>query len=387
MAHSVYRSVSHSVPCFSHVHNSISLKDNSQFTDNDYFLFIIFRRCSGTCYVYTLSICEAKKFEEMCTCEFEREYSDPETKVSYWFQEGIDTKKWPKPPEKLKYSRVHIGTTRSPFCIYALLHKSYVTASSLTNSDELKFPYDFVQNDCIFRDYTKKLKDKNAEATQLLKKLDLGFVMPKSYMEDFQSEINDIFIQAGTASDASGLHDHLQTIRSTVNRFFANIPILKVEEERQLNSWFEKFMSPILNDCGFMKKENFPDCVYSVFGSSRPDFAYFKHNQGDLLGVMVDTVDTDQSELTTQREYKRKSVGENYCQCYANMIRIANDCVIASLKRGVLVDSITVYALLVSYEDLSAVPMKYYSDFNSDPTIQVGVSGNFAKLFYCTLQC
>ena len=58
--------------------------------------------------MYTLSICEAKKFEEMCTCEFEREFSDPETKVSCWFQEGRDTKKWPKPPKKLKYLRVQL---------------------------------------------------------------------------------------------------------------------------------------------------------------------------------------------------------------------------------------------------------------------------------------
>jgi len=112
---------------------------------------------------------------------------------------------------------------------------------------------------------------------------------------------------------------------------------------------------------------------------------------------MIIMVDKNESESTEQYfegnivqnviEYKNKDITKHFSQCYANMIRIANNNTIDCLRLGVLVSSVTVYALLVSYADHSCVPMKYSCNFQHPPTIEVGVPGNFAELFYCILQC
>jgi len=78
-----------------------------------------------------------------------------------------------------------------------------------------------------------------------------------------------------------------------------------------------------------------------------------------------------------------KITDHNHCQCYVNMVRIANDSVYRSLRSGRLVKSITVYALLVLQTDLSCVPMKYYSDFKEPPIISFILEGNFAEFIYC----
>jgi len=81
-----------------------------------------------------------------------------------------------------------------------------------------------------------------------------------------------------------------------------------------------------------------------------------------------------------------------HAQCFANMIRIANDSVCQSLKEGKLIVLVTVYALLVSHKDLNnCVPMKYYCNFKDSSKcwrdIKVGICGNSAELLHCILLC
>ena len=114
-----------------------------------------YRICNGTCFVYTLSIYEVtvKQFE--CTCEDERHFTESQN-ISYWRKEE-DNEKWPKcPTTPLIYKRIG----KSPHCIYALVHESYVNASSLALGDQHKFPYQYCQCDIIFANYAQKVKNK-----------------------------------------------------------------------------------------------------------------------------------------------------------------------------------------------------------------------------------
>jgi len=97
---------------------------------------------------------------------------------------------------------------------------------------------------------------------------------------------------------------------------------------------------------------------------------FCKHkSQGDLVAAVVE-------------------LPKHSCQCYADMIRVANDRIIDSLEDGVLVKSVTIYALLVSHYNLDeCVPMKYYCNFNEcKPNL---CSGPFSvilvnTLFFCS---
>jgi len=115
-------------------------------------------------------------------------------------------------------------------------------------------------------------------------------------------------------------------------------------------------LTPIINDHGL---DYFPDNNFSVFGSSRPDLAFVKHSQGKAVAVAVDFPHHSESMEHCHEVGKRKDIMKNHCQCYANMIRVANDSFIVSLRCGVLIESTTVYGLLVSHTEFRCLPMKY----------------------------
>ena len=68
------------------------------------------------------------------------------------------------------------------------------------------------------------------------------------------------------------------------------------------------------------------------------------------------------------------------------MARVASNILIDSLKCGRIVDTITIYGLLVSYNKEDAVALKYLVDFsNNTYTIQVGQKDFFEKLICLVL--
>ena len=65
---------------------------------------------------------------------------------------------------------------------------------------------------------------------------------------------------------------------------------------------------------------------------------------------------------------------------------MSNNLLIDALKVGKIVDSITVYGLLVSYSKDYAIPLKYFVDFNRNfYNIEVGEKGFFHQLFSMVL--
>lgn len=198
-----------------------------------------------------------------------------------------------------------------------------------------------------------------AAATSLQENLCFKSVVPKKKVDDklsrLEDKVHDIFCQAMKAGrDTDAVLQFVGDLHLAMRGFRDGMTTdaLDVNEERQMNSWVNKLLAPILHSHGFKEKESFQDNKFSVFGTTRPDFAFFKNSQKQLI-VMVDE---NGSELTNFEgnivqnviEYKNKDITKHFCQVYANMIRIANDSTIDCLPRGVLVDSVTVYALLVS---------------------------------------
>jgi len=358
--------------------------------------------------VYTLGIREAKMAKNKgCICENERIFDDSGI-LTHWNNKP-DAQRWPILPKTLTYEIKHSSTSVSPYCIYALVHNTFVTASSLTDKDEKKFRVREVRNDYMFTNYAKKLKDTKAEAAALQKKLSLCHVVPKTYIDaelsSLQDTVNGIIFPAlmERSDNLCQIMVNLQhAIQGFVSNFKETNEVFEVQEERQLNTWFDDILGPILRFYGYEKRESFPDNKCCIFGSSRPDLVFSKHGPEDLVeAVVVELPESREVEETEKHccevdlvqgtiEYKKKSVAKHNCQCYADMIRVANDSVIRSLENGVLVKSVTVYALLLtSHNNLNCVPMiqKYYCNFKDNPTIQVGIEGNFAELLYCILQC
>ena len=53
-------------------------------------------------------------------------------------------------------------------------------------------------------------------------------------------------------------------------------------------------------------------------------------------------------------------------QVLADLERVASNLLIDSLKHGKVVDAITIYGLLVLYNNEKAIPLKYFADFNEN---------------------
>jgi len=350
-----------------------------------------------------------------CTCAYERQFIDS-VNVSYWRREG-DDQRWPKYPTATPpiYRRVYSAGMKSPYCIYALVHCSSVQASSLVEKDQRKFNYEYGNCDNIFADYVQKLKKTEGKAKDLKKQLCLESVVPKSYIDDFKCKVDSIVCGVLGETGTVEKERALSNLQSSIATLMKGLPVFTVREERQLNTWLNDLLSPIISSYGFIIKQSFPSNTYSIFGTSQPDFAFFKVFQRKIVATAVEVLDENEENFDVQDEneenvniqdeneeelavkhlvqgtieYKRRGATEKCrSQCYANMVRVANDIVIESLECGILVDSVTVYGLLVSHSDYNnCVPMKYYSNFRDLPTITLGPSQHFAELIYCILEC
>jgi len=335
-----------------------------------------------------------------CTCEDETQFIESQN-VSYWRKEGED-EKWPKcPTTPLMYRRVCSAGKTSPYCIYALVHRSYVKASSLFDDDKHKFPYKYCNCDVIFADYLEKLNGRKAEAIDLKKNLCFNSVVPEKYIHDeldsFKCEVDAIVY--GSFEDTGTVPGKIVgDLQKSIAKFVTNLRSMtafEICEERQLNIWMNRLLKPIISSYGFMLKQRFSNNMYSLFGTSRPNLAFFKTSKGNIVAGVVDVQGEDKEEHVDGQEnlvqgtieYKKNATEEYRTHCYANLVRVANDSVIESLESGILVRSVTVYGLLVAHTDYDCcLPMKYFSNFKDPPTIQLGPTRHFAELIYCILQ-
>lgn len=356
-------------------------------------LFSLYCRICHRCYIFTLSLREATVVWKDCDCETTIEMDV--SKVTYWYEDG-DDKRWPKKPDGVYAKRIYTAKQNKPYCIYALEHESTVKASSLNLVDKSKFPVFARSNEFIFPDLNQMLKRTGAEAKILKDRLDFSCVVPKQYIAGtisggFSKLVDNVKCLCSSNADAITLDSLLQQEMSNfLSGVLSDIEGFKIVEERELNNLFCKVLTPIFREYGFHCSDTFHHNSYSVFGTSEPDLVFYKASDGSAVAstVTFPSLCMEEEDIVQSTvEYKKVEIsGKHYCQAYANMIRVANDSVVESLRSGIVVKSVTVYGLLVSHSDLLCVPMKYYSNFNDAPIILHGLPAPFTELIYCVLQ-
>jgi len=189
-------------------------------------------------------------------------------------------------------------------------------------------------------------------------------------------------------ANASQLETSIKNEMSKLySRVFDDHKGLEINEERQLNTWFRQELEPIFSKHGFQNVDTVQNYPYSVFGSSHPDLVFYKVCNGKMIAtsLTLPSVNTEHVCQNTINYKKLQISSKHYCQAYADMIRVANDSVVQSLRRGRVVESVTVYGMLVSHDDLRCIPMRYSSDFKSDPIIEHGLKVWFTEFLYCIL--
>ena len=139
---------------------------------------------------------------------------------------------------------------------------------------------------------------------------------------------------------------------------------------------------------GFKTTREFGHNEFSIFGKSRPDFAFCKKQQDILkVGILIQPP----SELQEIKMYSgalefkldiRCEPKRIYPQAFADMVRVAHDILIDALKVGKVVDDVVVYALLVGYDKQDCIPLKYKASFHDNHyDISVGIKDAFDELF------
>ena len=308
------------------------------------------------------------------------------SKVTYWFEDG-DDKHWPKKPDRVYAKRIYTAKQNKPHCVYALEHKSTVKASSLNKVDISKFPVCDVSNKVIFPTLDQMLEGTREKAKILEGALDFSCLIPKHQITGtisggFSKFMDDV--KERCSSNENVFTVLQQEMSNFLSGVLSDIKGFKIVEERELNNLFHKVLTPIFHEYGFHSSDTFHHNSYSVFGTSEPDLVFYKGSDGSAVAATV-TFPSQEEDITV--EYKKGEISEkHYCQAYANMIRIANDRVVQSLRSGIVVKSVTVYGLLVSHGDHLCVPMKYYSNFKDAPIILHGLPQPFTELIFCVLQ-
>ena len=80
-------------------------------------------------------------------------------------------------------------------------------------------------------------------------------------------------------------------------------------------------------------------------------------------------------------EYKMKDPSGGIPQAIANMVRVACNLLRDALKVGKVVKLITIFGLLISYENGKCIPLKYIADFEKVSTqVYVGLEEDFKKM-------
>ena len=156
--------------------------------------------------------------------------------------------------------------------------------------------------------------------------------------------------------------------------------------ELQLNDWTIDVLRSEVKELGFQPIRN-RNHSYSLFSTSRPDFVCVRRSDDHCKVYGVALMEQEQCIDVTDLfgatiEFKIEGSPYNYPQVFANMIKLVSDMLVDALTRGGLVDLVTVYGLLVSYNDRTdCVLMKYTCDFrDNNYLITVGEEQNFCEL-------
>ena len=162
---------------------------------------------------------------------------------------------------------------------------------------------------------------------------------------------------------------------------------LQVDKD-QKNQWFAQYLEEELKKEGYEMMTEYSHNKYCI-GKSRPDIIFARQKENWLEEITVGVVmqpEPDEFlniELSGGTiEYKMKDPSGSFPQAIATMVRVACNLLRDALKFGKIVKSITIFGLLVSYENAKCTPMKYLADFEVNSTqVCVGEEDDFKQMF------
>jgi len=149
---------------------------------------------------------------------------------------------------------------------------------------------------------------------------------------------------------------------------------------------------------GFVVSKTLPQDIMTVYGKSRPDVSIYRDEGRFISGKAVTgAILSEQSysvisggaiELKNYEVHHKNIESPEVAQAVANMIKLAGFLCLKALKKGVIVEKITIFGLLVSHKSRYCIPLKYTSMCNSDvTTVMVGDEILLPKaldnLFHC----
>ena len=307
-----------------------------------------------------------------------------------------------KPPEAHLFKRVHEFIAEAPWCIYALQHESSVAASSLTTADDRKkFKFRKVPTQHLFigcnltETNARKREALEGKVKQYIKHC--ARVVPYPVIEVIQQKCFDV--EKTLLEDVEpGLKEEESTARLmefvkqqrlcllTLVRDIRGIQAMDVRKEGQRNDFLNQFLEDELEALGLVTVKEFPHNHYSIFGRSKPDLAFYMQRKTWIgVGVVMQQEEVNVNLHGAAVEFKMDIPYEHSSllpQAFANMVRVSNNMVIDALERGKIVDTVTVYGLLVAHDKGYTVPLKYFVDFGTNMyKIEVGENDSFGRVF------
>ena len=144
--------------------------------------------------------------------------------------------------------------------------------------------------------------------------------------------------------------------------------MLDVKKEVQRNNWLVEFLEKKLDSVGLHTTTEFRNNKFSIFGKSRPDLAFYKESTSWIKAGII--MQEDQLALCGAAVEFKMGIFQDYenilPQAFADMVRVSNNLLLNDLKTGKIIDTVTVYGLLVAHNKHVAIPLKYYVDFTTN---------------------
>lgn len=140
-----------------------------------------------------------------------------------------------------------------------------------------------------------------------------------------------------------------------------------VKKEVQRNNWLVEFLEKELHSVGLHTTTEFRNNKFSIFGKSRPDLAFYKESTSWIkAGIIMQEDNWLCVGLQLSSKWVFFKIMKIFCHkllriwCEFQLI-LLND-----LKTGKIIDTVTVYGLLVAHNKHVAIPLMYYVDFTTN---------------------
>ena len=276
------------------------------------------------------------------------------------------------------YQLLHKWKENQPRCLYALLHKTSEAASKVNievfkdSSGENAFQ--FIPSHSLIPSFQrvpfsalyKSVETKFHEALCLY-----STVVPSRLLGDVRKDLQELQSKQCLKIVEKGISNVIKTL-TDIEDYYKK----QVSREMQRQDFSFHHVKGPLNDLGFIVKGSVEQCSICQYGKSLVDMYFYKDGGGIANCALVqgqpDEMESEQHESIVGgvTEFKiDENLNTCFAQIFADMVRVGTSLVYDALIRGVVVDKIIVYGLLVNYKTRLAYPMKYDVDFTKDKTV------------------